>query len=168
MALTVAGRRFRPYIFVMAMFQLPLMPLMRHPFVKGSCVLHARPRPFSLPRVLSMTRRGGGGASSRVATPSVAPHAAPESRYGNYFFWFGMLLGIPLLCVLYAREHYNLPPPDLTVVGWFLGICFGFVGVISLIHVGFSRNPGRHAAASSLQATAAASAAASPKPVLLK
>jgi len=28
------------------------------------------------------------------------------TRFGNYFFWFGIVLGIPLLSTLYCREYY--------------------------------------------------------------
>ena len=73
LALTVTGRRFRPYIFALAMVQLLVIPLLRHPLFKGR-------------------------------------------RLGNVFFWLGILWGFPMLAVLYARENYNLPPPDATVV----------------------------------------------------
>jgi sterol O-acyltransferase len=28
-----------------------------------------------------------------------------NSRFGNHFFWFGLLLGVPLLTILYGREY---------------------------------------------------------------
>lgn len=31
------------------------------------------------------------------------------TRFGNCFFWFGIVLGIPLLCTLYCREYYLTP-----------------------------------------------------------
>jgi hypothetical protein len=27
-------------------------------------------------------------------------------RAGNFFFWFGLILGVPLLATLYCREYY--------------------------------------------------------------
>jgi len=29
------------------------------------------------------------------------------TRLGNYLFWFGIVLGIPLLSVFYCREYYK-------------------------------------------------------------
>jgi hypothetical protein len=27
-------------------------------------------------------------------------------RAGNFFFWFGLILGVPLLATVYCREYY--------------------------------------------------------------
>ena len=32
--------------------------------------------------------------------------ALKHNRFGNHFFWFGMVLGPPLLSLLYSREFY--------------------------------------------------------------
>jgi hypothetical protein len=80
-----------------------------------------------------------------LASPSLTRLSAcvslTESPFGNYFFWFGMLLGIPMLCVLYAREHYGLPPLDVGAMGTFLGTCFAFIGVIGLLNLVLKRKP---------------------------
>jgi sterol O-acyltransferase len=36
-----------------------------------------------------------------------------NNRFNNHFFWFGMILGPPLLSLLYAREFYIAYPDDL-------------------------------------------------------
>jgi sterol O-acyltransferase len=28
---------------------------------------------------------------------------------GNFFFWFGLMIGPPMLCVLYATEYCSVP-----------------------------------------------------------
>jgi len=33
-----------------------------------------------------------------------------DNRFSNHFFWFGMILGPPLLSLLYAREYYMMYP----------------------------------------------------------
>jgi len=127
LALTVAGRRFRPYIMVMALFQLPLMPLMNHPRVKRT-----RRAALCERRVASRSRRGA------LCGPRVRGVRA-DSPLGNYFFWIGMLVGIPMLCVLYAREHYGMPPLELSVLTAFIGVCLAFLAFLAIINVLGSR-----------------------------
>lgn len=35
------------------------------------------------------------------------PFVRRQKTFGNVCFWFGTLLGLPLICTLYCREHYN-------------------------------------------------------------
>ena len=69
-----------------------------------------------------------------------------------------MLVGIPMLAVLYAREHYGLAPLDVGTLSTFLGTCVAFVGILFLINVIVNRLS-RHKA----QGAATAAAAAAPQ-----
>ena len=98
-----------------------------------------------------------------------------DSRFGNYFFWLGMLVGIPMLAVLYAREHYGLAPLDVGTLSTFLGTCVAFVCILFLINVIVNRRS-RHkaqgaAAVASHKPTSAAtgsSAISAAQPVLVQ
>ena len=94
LALTVAGGRFRPYITVLAMLQLPLISVMRHPMIKGT-------------------------------------------RLGNLFFWFSQIWGVPMLMILYAREHYGHAPLDPQMVLFFGLVVVVFFGALYIIRVAF-------------------------------
>ena len=60
--LSACTHRFRPWLAIMSLFQLPLMPIMKSPLFK-------------------------------------------DKTLGNLVFWFGFVLGIPMVSVLYAREY---------------------------------------------------------------
>jgi hypothetical protein len=96
---------------------------------------------LSLSLFLSVAICAMGVLASPSLTRLIACVSLTESPFGNYFFWFGMLLGIPMLCVLYAREHYGLPPLDVGAMGTFLGTCFAFIGVIGLLNLVLKRKP---------------------------
>lgn len=57
------------------------------------------------------------------------------TRLGNYIFWFGMIVGIPLQAVLYCREYHGGEPIFMNVMVPTMIMGFGTALVSSLVYV---------------------------------
>ena len=91
----VIFRMVRPYLFVLQMGQLPLIYLGRQ--LKNTYVASALFTYGAQPAVVLQQ-------SPSIMLYSMRVHAC--RRAGNFFFWFGLILGVPLLATVYCREYY--------------------------------------------------------------
>jgi len=66
LVLTAATHQFHPWFAFFSLFQIPLIPVMSSPLIKGK-------------------------------------------QFGNIIFWAGLMLGLPLICILYARDYCKTP-----------------------------------------------------------
>jgi hypothetical protein len=55
---------------------------------------------------LHLWRSTSGGSSAEPINNAHSMRVHACRRAGNFFFWFGLILGVPLLATVYCREYY--------------------------------------------------------------